>query len=222
MKSFLKKLSVVSVAAICVLALLALGACEMGGGGKNKTSAKDEASEYANTYYFEAELTCADEWVGGGWSGGQSGTGLIVPDSDNVGASNGYFLTYTWSEGLCVYFEITATEDTTAKLSLRLGNEIEAVEMNSAKFAVEVNEVDINYTPFTLKAGDAEHHKATGFDNYAIGTINLKKGANTIALYVGDWRFDDQHVFGPVIDAIKLECNSTLSMMQYTENIANL
>ena len=222
MKKFVKKSLIAALAIVSALSLLTLAACDMGGGGGGgKNSANKEPSDYANVYYFEAELTCADEWVGGGWSGGQSGTGLIIPDADKIGASNGFYLTYTWSEGLCVYFEITATEDATAKLSLRLGNEIGAVELNPDRFAVEVNDVEFDYTPFTLKAGDAEHHKATGFENYAVGEISLKKGANVVALCVGDWRFDDQHVFGPVIDAIKVECNSTLSMVEYPENIEN-
>ena len=217
MKSFITKLLAIVIACSAVLSMALLTACDNGGGG-NKNNG--EKSDYAHVYMFEAELTCADEWVGGGWSGGQSGTGLIVEDADKIGASNGYYLTYTWSEGLCVYFEITATEDTTAKLSLRLGNEIDAVELDPSKFSVEVNETAINYTKFTLAAGNAATHTATRFDNYAIGEISLTKGENEIALYVGDWRFDDQHVFGPCIDAIKLESNATLSMVQYPENIA--
>ena len=208
MKSFLKKFLAVAIACVSVLSMLALVACG------------EEKSAYANVYMFEAELTNAEDWDGGGWSGSAQGTGLIAQDEDKYGASGGYFVTYTWTPQLKVYFEITASEATTAKLSLRLSNELkQVIEMNSERLDVQVNDVSVNYTPFQLKASSSDDKIATSFDNYVIGEINLKAGENVISLIVGEWKFDESHYFGPVFDAIKVESNATLSMIEYTENI---
>ena len=204
MKSFIKKFLAVAVACVSMVSVMALTAC---GGNKDN-----------GVYTFEAELCCADEWTGGGWSGGANGTGLIQKSSR---ASGGRYLTYTWSPDLKVNFEITAAEDTTANLSLRLSNELnEAVTLNTERFTVKVNGTVLEYTPFDLYASSSDSFEATRFDDYSVGEISLNQGANVISLIVGEWSFDGgAHYFGPVIDAIKLKSDAKLSMMKYTENI---
>ena len=206
MKSFFKKFLALAVVCVSIASLMALTACGGSGG---------------SGYTFEAEYCCADDWEGGGYSGSAMGTGLIKKDENNAGASNGNYLTYTWSPNLTVNFEITSSEDTTAKLALRLGNELkQAVEMNPENFAVKVNGVALNYTAFTLKASKSDGYVATGFDDYAVGDVSLKAGANTIALIVGDCTPDGEHKFGPCIDAIKLDTSANLTMLEYKENVA--
>lgn len=96
---------------------------------------------YVVTDKLEAEYIYVNDLSGAGYSSAPSGTGLI---QQAPAASNGFFLGYL-NKAMRFSFEFTATQATTAKLTLRLGSEVGDIDYDPSMFAISVNGKEANY-----------------------------------------------------------------------------
>lgn len=132
---------------------------------------------------FEAEYTDLSEVDGHGYSGEMSGTEIIDPDNGLRNASNGHYVTYLYSPGIEISFEVYATEAVSdATLVLRLAIEQKLYPITSDMFTVEV----VGQDPFQYN--NIEFKSITApFENYIItSALNLAQGKNTIKLTVNN------------------------------------
>lgn len=207
-------------AAMCTAALGTLVAC---GDGENNNGGGGGNNDYD---IFEAEYTYLEGVQGGGWSGAGEGTQLIQEEKSDgsLKASNGYYVGYTWAEGLTITFEITASEATTADLIVRLAIESDKPTLNSGEeFSILVNGEEYDYGSITFKNTGSPTGGIGAFEDFAVGEINLKSGMNTIELVVGKTDFPESRGddnIAPSFDCIKLKAASgTLSWIPYEDNI---
>lgn len=169
---------------------------------------------------MEAEYINLDGKSGSGWSGGQTGAGMI---QDNVAASNGYYL--GWTHIAQSYdFVFTASEAASATLSVCLAWELTGtVTLDGSSFAVYLNGTEIKCPAITLSGGAASDTTSLGaFVVTNIGTVNLVSGENTVTIEVKENKLFNQgggRTGGPMIDYVQVASSATISWQPYTFNI---
>lgn len=159
---------------------------------------------------MEAEYTYLIGKTGAGISGAATGKGL-VQDGSELGASNGRFIGFTHGVDITVEFEFTSDKAVSGvELKLSLGSELGAIKIEKSKFGILVNDVEIDYTPMTLLAG--ETGKYGNFSESTVSTsVTLKEGVNKIVLKVKANDYKNNQTGGPGIDSIQLITDATLS-----------
>lgn len=169
----------------------------------------------AKNFTFEAEYTNLDGVFGGGISGAQAGTGMIV---DAPEASNQLAVGYLHKKGVKLTFKITAAEDCSAKMVLTLGNELGAMKFNSTTYKISVNNNALNYKEFTVKKNSLQ--VGTEFLDYEISPdIQLTKGENIITFETGDNDYCNNGSGGPIFDCLKLTTATDLTWIPLEDNI---
>lgn len=145
---------------------------------------------------FHAEYVFYDPEVEyPGYSGYVRGAGAVTADEgarkaaldpdyrvpSTLGSRKGYFANYLYKRGLSLEFIIESSEAVSgvklfasfASEMILPGNPHRMEPTGDQGYAIIVNGVALNYQPITLEIS---------FKEYEIGTINLKKGTNTIVL----------------------------------------
>ncbi len=179
----------------------------------------DLYARWARDYVFEAEDTYVADMSSRVYSGSSKGRSLIVADSNNRGASNGYYFMGQYcttgdhggeSYNTTLTFKINATEATSdARLVLRLSAAYGSFSINGTEYQVKVNGVTYNYDDitFTLPEGVDMYSAYLDFEDYVISSnVALVEGENTIELVVNNTQSLGGTTLSkaPVVDCIKL------------------
>lgn len=195
------------------------------------TVINEDTTLYANwstKYVFEAEYVYLDDIENGaGFSGqGVRGKNLVVRDTTGSGkASNGFFVSYLYSEGITLEFEIESDRDVKgAKLILRLSCEVMDIVINGGNYNVIVNDTNYSYSDIQLKdpAKDIFNGEVKEFADFEITPfLQLKEGKNTIKLVTANSTpmQGTMYATAPMVDCIKIETDANLSWEPVTSNI---
>ena len=201
----------------------ALAAC---GGG-------DDDPPGSQTYTFAAALTDLDDVEGEGWSGGESGTGMIVKDWEDDDKDwktiSGFYVTYHYVEDTALTFEITsdrAVDD--AKLILSLSTEGSqnstdgTVTISPDIYTVELNGTAIDYEPITFYDIPASAGEVYEFRQYTVATnLSLKEGVNVIRLVSSNniSMGGTTRATAPMVDCIQITTAATLTWSPRNDNL---
>lgn len=182
-------------------------------------------AQWRHTYVFEAEYTDLSDVEGAGWSGGTSGTGVIMKDTPNTkaNASNGYFISYLYSYGVEIFFDITSDRETDATLILRLSAEqLNPLVLNHDEYLVKVNDQQILYGGFEIiGARPALELEKLPFDDVVSVQIHLLEGQNRISLITNNKRSmgGTMDSTAPMVDCIKIDTIAVLTWEPILSNI---
>jgi len=147
-------------------------------------------AKWFDIYTFEAEYVDYTGMIGNGYSGNQSGVGLIVKEkSESQQASNGHYAGWMYKEGNTLTFDITSDKDVTdAVLVLRLSAEFYNMTLTSDKYLVQVNGDNLEYKDIEITGVPEQGSQQwRTFTDYKISaSVKLNKGKNTIKLIVNN------------------------------------
>lgn len=179
-------------------------------------------------YIFEAEyIDGIEDMRGMGYSGGATGTAMILNDRKNpMGASNGFYVSYLYQNGLTLEYVIHSDKAVTdAKLVLRLSAEMMDIAINGESYSVIVNGTSIAYEDISFIGVPPMTAQAKyPFKDYTITTsLTLKEGENIIQLKTTN----DEAMGGtmsataPLVDCIKIYTTANLSWEPNEDNTIN-
>lgn len=174
---------------------------------------------WAVEYTFEAEDVSFAGKSSPVFSGAISGTGMIVPDIYDRGASNGYYVMGLYSQTDATYdttleFHIMASEaEDNASLYLRLSGAYMDFSINGNSYQVIVNGTSYNYSDisFSCPDGNDSYSAYMDFEDYLISSsVKLEEGENIIQLVVNnsDSMGGTTRATAPCVDAIKLSVSN--------------
>lgn len=193
-------------------------------GGTSTTTSNTNTSTtetVAATYVFEAEYTYLDELFGAGYSGTQFGTGMIVEDSLDAGASNGHYVSYLYVSDIALVFEIESDRAVNnAQLVLRLSAEVMDITLTSETYSIIVNNTAIAYDDIEF-IDVPIMPEILPFRDIVIGNISLIQGTNIIELVTSnsDGMQGTMYATAPIVDCIKITTDAILTWDELTENI---
>lgn len=172
-------------------------------------------------YVFEAEYTDLRGKSGPGLAGSAPGTAMILY-SDDLGASNGYFIGYQYDINCSLEFYIESDKTINdATISLSLSAEHHDFNMNPDNYQIYLNGVAINYSEIQFKnvpaPGDYNWYEisALPFKDYVIAIgASLKEGVNIIQLKTANKNAIEGTTMladAPLIDCLKITTKATLT-----------
>ena len=182
-------------------------------------------AKWNKIYIFEAEYTELDGKQGVGYSSGASGTDMIVQDVvGDIGASNGYWVSYLYYNGAFLEFKIDsdkAVDDAT--LDLRLSVEFYDFTLAPANFSITVNGEALRYSSILLDGAINSEDIKRPFQDYKIATgVDLKEGENIIRLTVtntAEFEIGTMQAYAPLIDCMYIGTDANLTWSPYLTNI---
>lgn len=198
---------------------------------KDLNSFAENISVYAGwqiAYTMEAEHTYLTGKNGSGYSGSTTGTGMVTADNtDNMTASNGYYVGWMYYNNAFLSFEFEAEEaadDVT--IVFRLSAEYNDLTVTGDQIFVGVNldEATGEYEqkfdfPLTIESYGEFSSKVKDFNNYVVAeNVSIKKGTNTIELVINN---NIKGVGGtmkaaaPIVDCMYLYTNALLEQTKY-------
>ncbi len=225
MKNFKKKIALFSSLVLALAGTaFALSAC--GGTG-------DDTPPGAETYTFAAALTNLDDVEGEGWSGGESGPGMIVKDWEDDDKDwktiSGYYVTYLYVENTALTFEITsdkAVDDAKLVLSLSMENSENAVDgaltISPDIYTVELNGTAIDYDPITFYDIPTSTGELYEFKQYTVATnLSLQEGVNTVRLISSNniGMGGTTRATAPMVDCIQITTTAKLTWSPRNDNL---
>lgn len=188
-------------------------------------------AQWRHTYVFEAEYVSLAGKNGAGWSGGAAGTAMIIKDTitddpalgTNANASNGYFLSYLYSNGLFIEFEITSDRTTEATLILRLSAEQrDPFSVTDDEYLVTVNSQKVNYGSMTIQGALAALMlQKLPFEDVVTVTIQLQQGVNYIRFTTNNLNSmgGTMEATAPLFDCIKIDTIAQLTWNPILDNL---
>lgn len=167
------------------------------------------------TFKFEAEDTYVMGIKGGNFSSNPTGKDLIIKDSKNLGASNGYFVGSLSNPDAEVEFEITSDKAVSnVKLVVYVSSNtynftLSPDSSNNQYYKIAVNGEAVTYTPFKVTANEK-------FKAIELGNISLIEGDNTITFTTSNKYSPTSGIFAaaPAIDCIVLTTDSDVKLEQ--------
>lgn len=187
---------------------------------ESSTSLADGKKEYV----FEAEWSEGiEDMIGYGYSGTVTGLNLIQPDPGGKGASNGYYVSYLYSEGQTLTWTITAsTALTKVKMTARFACEYMNISFTSTEYLIEVNGTPIGYQTISMTGVDSSAaDKMIPFSDYVLNeNVSLQEGENTIQFITNNSNpmMGTMYATAPLVDCFKLETEGELSWNPVTSN----
>ncbi len=167
------------------------------------------------TYVFEAEDTSLKNKVGPAFSGTCSEEGMIVNAPANRGCSNDRFVSFLYREENSLEFYVACDEELTdVTLYARLSAELRDFTYDPSNYAIELNDVPLDYAAIVLVNVPISEDAASAldclpFEDFVIGVnLTLKQGANTIRLITKNSIPMDGTTLeaaAPIVDCIKIE-----------------
>lgn len=193
-------------------------------------------AQWKHNHVFEAEYTDLDDVVGSSISGAPQGPGIIVKEMDwhgaylNADASNGFYLSYLYNNGIRIFFDITSDRQTNAILWVRLSNEFEPMYLTDQTYLMKVNGEPLSFDPFypssiMFEPGSDYWWHLGGllvpFDDYLGLEIVLNKGLNRIELITNNSESvgGTLNAVAPVVDCIKLDTTAKLTWEPRYDNL---
>ncbi len=184
-------------------------------------------ASWKNSFVFEAEYVNLDGVLGQGYSGNTSGTGLIMKDECEAGASNGYYVSCLYYDGAYLSFEITSdrdVEDVTMVLSLSA--EFDDMIFTGDEYLAVVNDEEYNVeaelTGAYAVTDNGENMKRPFTQHIVANNITLNEGVNVIELVTNN----DEHMSGatmeakaPMVDCMYLYTSAELTWDPVVDNI---
>ncbi|MBP5177535.1 MAG: InlB B-repeat-containing protein [Clostridia bacterium] len=170
-----------------------------------------------HVYVFEAEDTSLKGKSGPAFSGEASEEAMIVNAPANRGCSNGRFVSFLYRIENSLDFYLASDEELTdVTIYLRLSAELRDYTFDPSNYAVELNDVPLNYAPITFVGVpfSFDHDPASAldclpFEDYTIAVnATLKKGANVIRLTTKNSDPMDGTTIvaaAPIVDCLKIE-----------------
>lgn len=204
---------------------------DFNGFGLPMTSDLTVYAQWRHTYVFEAEYVSLAGKNGAGWSGGAAGTAMIIKDTittdpalgTNANASNGYFLSYLYSNGLFIDFVITSDRTTEATLIFRLSAEQrDPFSVTDDEYLVTVNGNKVNYGGMTINGALAALMlQKLPFQDVVTVTITLQEGVNTIRFTTNNLNSmgGTMEATAPLFDCIKIDTIAQLTWNPVLENL---
>ena len=130
---------------------------------------------------FEMEYVDLTGIVGAGFSGSAREEEMILPDTAQLGASNGYYLTFTYSPMLLVYRINSDKAVTNASLWIGLSSEIGNITLDKTTFDIQVNKVSV-ISSFEVEGGDSIF---IPFQRFLVSSgVSLIAGENIIEIEI--------------------------------------
>ena len=193
----------------------------------------DDDPPGSETYTFAAALTDLDDVEGEGWSGGESGIGMIVKDweDDDIDwkTISGYYVTYLYVEDTALTFEITSDRDVEdAKLILSLSTEGAeystdgSLTLSPDIYTVELNGTAVQYEPIVLYDIPASPGELYEFEQYTVATnLALKQGTNVVRLISSNdiSMGGTTRATAPMVDCIQITTSAKLTWSPRTDNL---
>ena len=176
---------------------------------------------------FEAEYVDYTGMIGNGYSGNQSGVGLIQKEKSEVqGASNGYYAGWMYRDQNTLTFEIESDKEVfDAVLILRLSAEFYDMTYTSDKYLVQVNGENLSYDPISITGVPAQgSQQYKPFANFTISTsVHLMEGSNTIKLIVNNTdrlgESGTMYATAPLTDCIYVHTDAVLTWNPLVDNL---
>lgn len=189
-------------------------------------------AKWKNIYTFEAEYSYieSDKW-GQGYSGQNSGLGLIMAESENAtenhSASNGYYVGWIYYNGATIDFTFTSDRDISdVKLVFRLTAEYQDCVVTGDQIYVDVNGTRHNFEFSITGVYGTEDMSKKGrndFQNYTAATnVSIKKGENTISLVINNEVQGvgaTMNALAPLVDCMYIYTSADLTLDLHTENV---
>ena len=193
----------------------------------------DDDPPGSETYTFAAALTDLDDVEGEGWSGGESGIGMIVKDweDDDIDwkTISGYYVTYLYVEDTALTFEITSDRDVEdAKLILSLSTEGAeystdgSLTLSPDIYTVELNGTAVQYEPIVFYDIPASPGELYEFEQYTVATnLALKQGTNVVRLISSNdiSMGGTTRAAAPMVDCIQITTSAKLTWSPRTDNL---
>lgn len=201
-------------------------------------------AKWTGMYVFEAEHVSLTDPITGeplqgmGASGGSVGPNMVdppPPGMEGMNASNGYYVTYLYAQGLSINFLITsdrAVSDATLVFRITCENAPFAIDpvLNEgttwsgtlySQYAITLNNEPINYE--TIEITDTTGHASVRrpFSDHVLATnLSLKKGMNVFSFITANNHGMGGTMSGtaPVIDCIKVTTSANLTWNPMTSN----
>lgn len=167
---------------------------------------------------FEAEDLVFTTLSGPGYSGASYGKSMIIKDTMNAQASNGYFVSYLYAKydstqyNTTLEFHVTSDAAVSdAKLYLRLSAEYADITINGDIYQVLINGSSQGYSDITFTGASAatDTKSLLAFKDYLIASVmSLKAGDNVITLRTNNTTKQGtggtMNSTAPVVDCIKV------------------
>lgn len=200
-----------------------LAAC--GGGEGNTDDGTLPVPPGSTEYVFEAEyVDCSKIGNVDGWSGGGSNTDVIAPDMGDHDTSNGFYVTYLYTNNATIEFVINSDKAVNdARIVWRLSAEGADYTISPSNYKVEVNGTELEYAPVQFKnvpgVGDM-----LPFKDYVLATnVSLKEGENVISFITANTTSlgGTTTATAPIIDCIKITTSASLTWTPVESNLDN-
>lgn len=216
-KSLVLMLLLALVAAVSLFAFAGCGGGEGGGEGNGSDTPENPVPEGMTEYVFEAEWSPDIEFMSGfDYSGTISGLDMIQRDYYEKGASNGYYVTGLYGEGLSLAYTITsdkAVDDAT--FAIRISAEYMDISLTSSSYQIAVNGNDIAYRTIKLdNVPVSDRANMLEFEDFVLTqTLSLKEGENTVTFTTSNSTpmMGTMYATAPLVDCFKIKTSAKLT-----------
>jgi len=225
MKINLKRITSLVLVAIMLSSMFVLGSCDVINGligGGNGTGSENKKPDGPSSFVMEAEYVDFTGLVGGGHSNEQYEEMMIYGNGSDaekeLGWSNGYFVSATHKEGICLTFVFTADKAVeNATIVLRLGSEMGNLNFTPDDFEVSLNGEAIDYEPMYLTSS-ARLEDMKFVDKTVTNEASIKEGENVLTLTVLANTLAGGTTAGPIIDCVKITSGAKLEWNPLLDN----
>jgi uncharacterized repeat protein (TIGR02543 family) len=178
----------------------------------------------SQTYTFEAEYNASiQDMTGPGYSGTGTGKDLCIADDGTYDASNGYYVSYLYANGMALSFDIYSDKAVTnATLIWRISVEFFDATFSPANYTVSVNSAPVTYTAVAMTYDKDNHPKFV--DRTITTTMSLMEGKNNVSFITNNnetYGSGTMTAHAPIIDAFKITTDAILVWSPEASNIIN-
>ena len=225
MKFNIKRLTGTLLLAVMLASVFAFTSCDVINGlfgGEKTGTGGSQKPDGPTSFVMEAEYVDFTGLVGGGHSNEQYEEMMIYGNGSDaekeLGWSNGYFVSATHKEGICLTFVFTADKAVeNATIVLRLGSEMGNLNFTPDDFEVSLNGEAIDYEPMYLTSS-ARLEDMKFVDKTVTNEASIKEGENVLTLTVLANTLAGGTTAGPIIDCVKITSGAKLEWNPLLDN----
>ena len=225
MKFNIKRLTGTLLLAVMIASTLAFTSCDVINGligGEKPGTGGSQKPDGPTSFVMEAEYVDFTGLVGGGHSNEQYEEMMIYGNGSDaekeLGWSNGYFVSATHKEGICLTFVFTSDKAVeNATIVLRLGSEMGNLNFTPDDFEVSLNGEAIDYEPMYLTSS-ARLEDMKFVDKTVTNEASIKEGENVLTLTVLANTLAGGTTAGPIIDCVKITSGAKLEWNPLIDN----
>ena len=226
MKFNIKRLTSIVLLAVMIASAFTFTSCDafngIFGGGKTPDNSGSKAPDGPSSFVMEAEYVDFTGLVGGGHSNEQYEEMMIYGNGSDaekeLGWSNGYFVSATHKEGICLTFKFTSDKAVdNATIVLRLGSEMGNLSFTPEDFEVALNGEAIDYEPMYL-TNSPRLEDMKFVDKTVTNEASIKEGENILTLTILANTLAGGTTAGPIIDCVKITSGAKLEWNPLLDN----